>query len=488
MTIVPLAVPPDPTGDPTVLTRLAAAAAGDGPLLLPHAADEPPPSSPGPSPLPGGGLALGTSGSSGVAKRAVLSPAALAASADATHDRLGGPGQWLLALPPHHVAGMQVLLRSLRADEIPAVVPPGSFTPAAFTAGVATMTGRRRYTSLVPTQLRRLLDDADATAAAAGLDAILVGGSAVGPDLLDRALRVALPIVLTYGMSETCGGCVYDGLPLDGVDVHLDADSRIHLTGPLLATGYLAPPADDPFVVHEGRRWFRTDDLGRLERGDDGRDRLVISGRVDDVVITGGLKVWPSEVAAALTPALPPGGEVVVVGIPDPEWGHRVAALVELPGVSTTPLRGPDPALRPDVARSRHAPATTAAWSTDAGDVDDGAGTAGSGDADADAEADGDVGRTESNGDAGRSDGPGGPGGPRPTDDPAARVVAALDTRARDVLPRHARPRIVRVVAAMPRVGLGKPDRRRIAELLAATEWDDESSAVPGPVRAPKEG
>lgn len=426
MRIAPLAVPADPT-DPELLARLRAAAAGEGPLLLPHAADAPAPVLDAAAEThlaelgadAGGGIAIGTSGSTGVAKRAVLTAAALAASADATHARLGGPGRWLLTLPPHHVAGLQVVLRSLRAGAPPSALPPAdSFTPEVFVAGAeampSTTTGPgRRYTSLVPTQVRRLLTDPRAVEAARTFDAILVGGSACPPDLLAAAREAGLRIVTTYGMSETCGGCVYDGRPLDGARIRL-VDGRIHLTGPMLAAGYLTPLADSPFVDLDGDRWFRTDDLGHLDPVTDaptgtGEQRLVVEGRVDDVVVTGGLKVWPAEVVAALLPALPPGADLVVVGVPDPEWGSRVAALVELLS-SVRPGNGSDD------------------------------------------------------------------------------LLAALDARAREVLPRHARPRIVRVVDALPRVGLGKPDRRRIADMLASPGWDDESPAAPGPSRAPKEG
>ena len=154
-------------------------------------------------------LAVETSGSTGAPKRVLLSRAALRASADATHARLGGPGQWLLNLPPSYVAGLQVLFRSVRAGTEP-VVQDGPFGEAA-----AAMTGARRYVSLVPTQLVRLLDED----ALRGFDTVLVGGARLEPALRTRAERAGVRVVATYGMSETCGGCVYDGRPLDGVAV-----------------------------------------------------------------------------------------------------------------------------------------------------------------------------------------------------------------------------------------------------------------------------
>lgn len=337
-----LAIPADPTSDHGVLDRLRDALAGRGPLLLPHGPEEPAPQLPtsdsrtgesggddphfrGSSDRFSGGVAVGTSGSTGASKRAVLSPEALTASADATHARLGGPGRWLSALPPHHIAGLQIVLRSLRAGHVPAVMPPGAFRPDVFAEAVRGMTGGRRYSSLVPTQLRRVLADATATAAAGELDAVLVGGSAVDAGLLDQAREAGLRIVVTYGMSETAGGCVYDGVPLDGVEVRL-VDGRVHLAGPMLADGYLAPPPDDPFVTLDETRFFRTDDLGHLDG-----ERLVIDGRADDVVISGGLKVWPREVESVLTALVPASCEVLAVGVPDAEWGQRIVVAVEDP-------------------------------------------------------------------------------------------------------------------------------------------------------------
>lgn len=295
----------------------------EGPLLLPYAADDAAPAGAVGTTPPGAGLAVGTSGSTGTAKRALLSPAALRASTQATHDRLGGPGRWLLALPGHHIAGLQVLLRSLTAGLTPTAVPDGPFTAAGFSAAVQAMPGPRRYSSLVPTQLRRVLADDAGRDALAALDGILVGGAATPPDLVARARQAGAHVVLTYGMSETAGGCVYDGVPLHGVNLAFD-DGRIRIAGPVLAGGYLGDAGAEAFVDIDGRRWFRTDDLGHLDE----HDSLVVDGRADDVVVTGGLKVWPGEVEQALRPLLPAGSEVVVLGVPDAQWGQTVAAVI----------------------------------------------------------------------------------------------------------------------------------------------------------------
>ena len=159
-----------------------------------------------------------TSGSTGAAKGVVLSRAALRSSVQATHDRLGGPGDWVLALPTHYVAGLMVLARAIigRTDAMP-VRRDLLDLPA-----VAERLGGRRYVSLVPTQLGRALDDPDISRALARFDAVLLGGGPADPELLELAGARDIAVVTTYGLSETCGGCVYDGVPLAGTRVDLE--------------------------------------------------------------------------------------------------------------------------------------------------------------------------------------------------------------------------------------------------------------------------
>ena len=178
-------------------------------------------------------------------------PRQLRHSARATHDRLGGPGQWLLALPVTHVAGLTVLVRSLVARTRPEVLDLyGGFSVDAFVAATARMAPDvRHYTSLVPTQLRRLLD---AGADLSSYDGILVGGAALPAALAERAASAGVRVVTTYGMSETCGGCVYDGLPLDGVEVVVRDDGRVELGGPVVFAGYRLRP--DLTAAGAGRR------------------------------------------------------------------------------------------------------------------------------------------------------------------------------------------------------------------------------------------
>jgi O-succinylbenzoic acid--CoA ligase len=329
----PLAIAAGPDGV-AALAVLRRALEGEF-AVLPHAASSPPPPRrDGAVPDEGTALVVGTSGSTGSPKLAMLPATALAASAAATHDRLGGPGAWLLAMPPHHIAGVQVLLRCVAAGTEPGFVDlTGGFTADSFrraaTAFARTAagahSGTRRYTALVPTQLVRLLSDQAATEALAGFDAVLVGGAASPPALLARAEAAGVRAITTYGMSETCGGCVYDGVPLAGTRVRADPDGRLLLGGPTLATGYLGRPdlTAAAFGTDDGTRWFRTDDVGHLD--DDGRWH--VDGRLDDLITTGGLKVAPRLVEEALT-SLPGIAEAVVVGTPDDGWGQVVSAAV----------------------------------------------------------------------------------------------------------------------------------------------------------------
>ena len=257
---------------------------------------------------------IGTSGSTGEPKGVELSAAALEHSARASLSRVGArPGdRWLCCLPVSHVAGLQVLVRSLVSGTDPVVTPTA-------TAATLAVSGCA-HISLVPTQLIRLLDAEGGAAALAGFSSVLVGGAAAGPAALERARAAAIAVRTTYGMSETCGGCVYDGIPLDGVRVRAGRDGRLRISGPVLMNRYHGRQDLTAEVLHDQE--FVTSDLGHVEDG-----RVVIRGRADDVINTGGHKVIPGEVAAALE-SCPGVREVVVVGLPDQEWGERVTAIV----------------------------------------------------------------------------------------------------------------------------------------------------------------
>jgi O-succinylbenzoic acid--CoA ligase len=253
-------------------------------------------------------LVVETSGSSGRPKRVRLSRRAVLASAEATERRLGGSGQWVLKLPSSFVAGVQVVVRSLVAGHEPWT---GEGWPA----------DDGWFTSLVPTQLHRLLDSPDDLAALRRAHTVLLGGGPIDPALRARAGEAGLRVVATYGMAETAGGCVYDGLPLDGVAVTGGAAGRIRIGGPTLFDGY----EDDPDLTAESLvdGWFLTADAGRID--DEGR--LQVLGRLDDVVVSGGVNV-PGPAVAARVRQHPLVAAAEVVGVPDEEWGHRLVAFV----------------------------------------------------------------------------------------------------------------------------------------------------------------
>ena len=323
--ITPLPLPAGPAAL-EVLPALERALTGTAPIH-PHAPGEHPslPEGELPADL---AIAIATSGSTGTPKLSLLTAANLIASAEATAQRLGGHGQWLLALPPHHIAGLQVLLHSIAAGTTPVALDPSGVTPFALVEATAGMHAERRYTSLVPTLLARLVDDPLGLEALRRFDAILVGGAATPAALLDRARSEGVRVVTTYGMSETGGGCVYNGQPLQGVAVRTDAAGALEIGGPVVAHGYLGADTG-AFRSEGGQRWFRTGDLGSV----DDKGRVSVTGRADDLINTGGLKVAPRVVEEAVLAHVPAVTEAVVVGVPDPEWGQAVALVaVTSPG------------------------------------------------------------------------------------------------------------------------------------------------------------
>jgi O-succinylbenzoic acid--CoA ligase len=251
-------------------------------------------------------LCVETSGSTGAPKRVVLSRAAVLASVAATQGRLGGSGRWVLKLAPTYVAGVQVVVRSLVAGQTPVEEWPddGGW-----------------FTSLVPTQLHRLLDSPGDLAALRRAHTVLLGGGPIDPSLRRRAEDAGVRVMATYGAAETAGGCVYDGLPLDGVAVALDPTGRIRISGPTLFDGYEGDPTLTAETLVDG--WFRTADAGRMD--EDGR--LSVLGRLDDMIVTGGVNVSGPAVAARLREH-PDVAAAEVVGVPDAEWGNRVVAFV----------------------------------------------------------------------------------------------------------------------------------------------------------------
>ncbi len=284
-------------------------------------------------------LVVETSGSTGLPKRVAISADALLASAAASASALGGQGQWILALPAHYVAGAQVLVRSLAAETEPVIVPAGHFDPIVFGEFARTMTADARFVSLVPVQLARLLDAAESDATLLStlqrFDGILVGGQALAPALRERAHRADVALTATYGSSETSGGCVYDGAPIGNTLVR-SVDDLLELSGSVLAEGYLADPLRTEAAFHSdaGHRWYRTGDLGTVEDG-----RVVVFGRADNVIISGGEKVLLDAVERSVR--MEQGlSDAVVIAMPNVEWGQvPVVVVVGRSPISVKELR-----------------------------------------------------------------------------------------------------------------------------------------------------
>ena len=269
-------------------------------------------------------LVVETSGSTAAPKRVALSADALLASAAASASAVGGAGQWLLALPTTYIAGLNVLVRSIAGETQPVILAPGPFDPLAFARASERMDADLRFTSVVPAQLSRLLDAPEAHAALRRFDRILVGGQSTPRSLLDRAAELKVRLTRTYGSSETSGGCVYDGVPIGNTMVRV-ADGQVELAGAVLANGYLDDPlrTDAAFVESNGIRWYRTGDTGDYADG-----ILTVTGRSDDVIISGGVKVSLAEVARVVH-GIAGQSDAAVVRAPSERWG-------EVPVVVTT--------------------------------------------------------------------------------------------------------------------------------------------------------
>ena len=316
-------------------------------------------------------LVVGTSGSTGTPKRTALTARALAASATAAENFFGSnsdtASQWLLALPAHYIAGAQVLARSVLAGTSPviarSVTEPVHFSPEVFLQAVERMSSAGRFISLVPTQLHKLLESADANPslgaeiheALGSFTGILLGGAPSSADLLAASTALGLNTVTTYGSAETAGGCVYSGSVLPGVRVELVPEEgmpavpdiegkpaqvgRIWISGAHLASGYVGDAtrtAEHFFTAADGTRWYRTDDYGLLSTARDpdsavhgSEPRLQVLGRSDDVLISGGVKISARAVATVLEEH-PAVREACVIGLPDARWGTAIAAAVTL--------------------------------------------------------------------------------------------------------------------------------------------------------------
>jgi len=243
-------------------------------------------------------LVVATSGSTGTPKEIALTSAALAASATASNKYLKATtgNTWSLLLPLTHIAGVNVLVRAMQLETLPLDVRNhvGAYPHADFTA-------------IVPTQLFNALnEDSDLLKHLQGAKAVLVGGASLSQELRAQGASAGINIITTYGMSETSGGCVYNGEPLDGVAVEITSDGRVKISGPVLAE------------MEKEDGWFVTQDLGKIVDG-----KLHVIGRSDDVIISGGENISLSAIEAELNKKFP---DLVVAAFstPDSKWGHAL--------------------------------------------------------------------------------------------------------------------------------------------------------------------
>jgi len=295
-----------------------------------------PPRTPAPGSTDAGELILATSGTTAEPKLARLPPDRIAASSAAWIGFLPPATGWLLSLGLAHVAGIGIVARAAAAG-VPVVVP-ASLEPAALLDALAAARERGivvSHLSLVATQLAAILDATAGAPPPDGITAVILGGGPIPAPLLRRATAAGWPVIPSYGLTETSSGVVAlpapeaarhletVGRPLDGVELRLGEDGGIELRGPMLFAGYLGDGATSETRTGDG--WLRTGDIGRLDP--DGR--LIVVGRHDDVIVSGGEKVAPAEVEAALR-SHPAIADVGVVGVADPRWGSVPVAVVVL--------------------------------------------------------------------------------------------------------------------------------------------------------------
>lgn len=319
-------IPAEPTA---VFAALRDALSGSGPAILPGE-----PTFAVPETVPRRtALVVETSGTTSKPKRVALSADALLASAAASASATGGHGQWLLALPVHYIAGLNVLVRSIASETEPVILPNGSFDPLAFAEAAASMDADLRFTSVVPAQLGRLLESDAAIPALQRFERILVGGQSTPQRMLDRAAELGIRLTRTYGSSETSGGCVYDGVPIGNTEMRI-ANGQVQLAGAVLADGYLDDDArtEATFIDDAGKRWYLTGDTGEVDDG-----VLRVTGRLDDVIISGGLKVSIADVERVVR-GLDGHADAVVVPATSERWGE-VPVVVTPTAIDLAELR-----------------------------------------------------------------------------------------------------------------------------------------------------
>jgi O-succinylbenzoic acid--CoA ligase len=301
-------------------------------------------------------LVIETSGTTGAPKRVALGAQALVASAEAALAELGSPGQWLLVLPAHYIAGIQVITRALVEGKTPVVLHPEPFSTLAMVSHydelIAAAQGKSLYTAIVPAQLTRILDDQVLMPRLGDMmrsfEAILVGGQLIPEALRQRAQDEGFRVIRTYGSSETAGGCVWDQRPIGDVKV-TEIDGRLAIAGSVLATGYLENPARTAasFIQREGTSWYLSDDAGEVDS-----DGLVhVHGRLDDVMVSGGVKVSLGRIEKIIHQHFD-APDAIVVAAEHELWGHVpvvvTSALMNLEELRSVMGSELGPEARPD--------------------------------------------------------------------------------------------------------------------------------------------
>ena len=275
---------------PQLLDGLLAALKGDGPALAtaPIDTDEVDPKV---------ALIVTTSGSTGNPKSVLLSAHSLLANARATHKYIGASAgqRWSLLLPTSHIAGLNILIRSIELGTQPVAVESSA-----------------DFSAIVPTQLHRALNsDSQLLAHLKKCQSVLVGGGPLDAELRQRAIDAGIKVTTTYGMTETSGGVVYDGNSLEGISIEIQ-DGRIALQGPQVALGYL----DSTLPTNNG--WFITNDLGEIKDG-----MLIVHGRADDQIISGGEKISLSAIETYLQSEFK-NPDIIAFAHRDREWGEKL--------------------------------------------------------------------------------------------------------------------------------------------------------------------
>ena len=353
-----LEIPPGPAGVDVLMPAMRAALDGSGPAIAPlarAAADSTAlarirsavrPGEPVPDEV---AVVAATSGSTGNPAGVLLPGAALRAASRALAERFDAPDghRWVAALPLYHAGGLMVGVRSVVAGTVPIALDSLGGAARFTLAGLAEATARARAlsdadglplaVSLVPAMLAEVdTHGAEGWDVLCEYDLVLVGGAAAPGALVDRLRFAGVSLSTSYGMTETCGGAVFDGRPLPGVAVSVDADRRLVIEGDQVALGYRDGRDAQRWSTSEaGRRSFRTGDLGRL----DDHGRVHVEGRADDVVQVGGASVALGAVRRALL-GDPRVADVEVVALPDERWGARIVAVV----VETLSRTGAPPA------------------------------------------------------------------------------------------------------------------------------------------------